>query len=115
MNKRKPFERPIDRVLLTHKAVEGYQPLAKPYEVRDILPGLRLQVWPSGAKTWVWRYRFNGKPKKMTMPGRFPALGVSAAREAAIAAATKHGKGIDPSAEKIALRQCDPNATVEAA
>ena len=29
--------------------------------------GLYLVIQPAGAKSWAWRYRFNGKAKKLTI------------------------------------------------
>lgn len=55
--------------VLTAKSVEG----AKPYpnvrrEIADgALPGFYLVVQPSGSKSWALRYRFQGKPRKLTV------------------------------------------------
>lgn len=37
-------------------------------EVTDaVVPGLRLVIQPSGHKSWAFRYRFGGKPAKLTL------------------------------------------------
>jgi hypothetical protein len=42
------------------------------YEIKDTMrPGLRLAVQPSGAKSFVFRYTFGGKPRKITF-GSYP-------------------------------------------
>lgn len=86
---------------LTTKAVEAFKPNAsKRLEIADpALPGLYLVVQPSGAKSWALRYRFGGKPKKLTL-GRWPLMGVADARAAASDAVEEVECGRDPSAAK---------------
>jgi integrase len=85
----------------TTKAVEALK--ADPQRRQEIpdpaLSGLYLVIQPSGAKSWALRYRYAGKPKKLTL-GRWPIMGVADARAAASEAteAVEHGK--DPSAAK---------------
>jgi integrase len=53
---------------LTIKAVEGIAGGASRREIADgALPGFYLVVQPSGAKSWALRYRFEGKPAKLTI------------------------------------------------
>ena len=49
---------------LTIKEIEYAKPMAKKYKMADG-GGLCLLVAPSGAKLWVWRYRFDGAEKDM--------------------------------------------------
>ena len=72
---------------LTQRAVEKAKPdRAKRREMPDGgLPGFYLVVQPSGAKSWAVRYRFAGRPKKLTL-GAYPLLSLANAREAARAA-----------------------------
>jgi hypothetical protein len=86
---------------LTTKAVEAVKPdPAKRREIPDpSLAGLYLVVQPSGAKSWALRYRWAGKPKKLTL-GRWPIMGVAAARAAATEAIEAVGHGNDPGATK---------------
>lgn len=86
---------------LTTKAVESAKPdPARRLEIPDpALSGLYLVVQPSGAKSWALRYRFAGKPKKLTL-GRWPILGVAAARAAASEAIEEVEHGNDPGAAK---------------
>lgn len=96
---------------LTSKAIEAARPRASRYEVPDVrVAGLFLVVQPSGAKSWAWRYRFNRKPKKLTIgphlteriEERTPLLGeahtLAEARVAAEEAANLVHQGIDPAA-----------------
>jgi integrase len=53
---------------LTSYSVEHAKPGAARREIRDAnCRGLYLVVQPAGAKSWAFRYRFNGKPKKLTI------------------------------------------------
>lgn len=65
--------------------------------------GLYLQVSPSGAKTWIFRYRFAGKRPEMGL-GPVHTVGLAEAREAAQAARKALLDGIDPLAARRAAR-----------
>ena len=53
---------------LTVAAVRNAKPDGKRIEIPDGKSrGLFLIVQPSGAKSWALRYRFNGKPRKLTI------------------------------------------------
>lgn len=90
---------------LTTKAVDAAKPdMDKRREVADAaLPGLYLVIQPSGAKSWALRYRFGGKPVKLTL-GRWPVMGLADARAAASEALDKIDHGKNPSAEKKATK-----------
>jgi integrase len=96
---------------LTPLAVEKAKPGATRREIPDgKLRGLYLviQAAPSGRKSWAVRYRFHGKPRKLTLIG-FPSLPV--ARELARDALDKLAKGVDPAAEKqVAKRRAELNS-----
>lgn len=74
---------------LTDAAVERYRrPLKGRTEVSDTEPGLFLWITPNGTKSWVVIYRLPATDGKRTerckkTVGRFPAMGVAAARDAA--------------------------------
>lgn len=86
---------------LTVKAVEAMKAdPAKRQEVPDpALSGLYLVIQPSGAKSWALRYRYGGKPKKLTL-GKWPVMGVADARAAASEAINVVEHGTDPGAAK---------------
>ncbi|WP_111734660.1 tyrosine-type recombinase/integrase [Roseovarius amoyensis] len=85
---------------LTTKAVEALKPDSSRREIPDpALSGLYLVVQPSGAKSWALRYRYAGKPKKLTL-GKWPIMGVAAARAAASEAIEAVEHGNDPGAAK---------------
>lgn len=86
---------------MTTKAVEAAKPdPTKRLEIPDpALSGLYLVVQPGGAKGWALRYRYAGKPRKLTL-GRWPIMGVADARAAASEAIEAVEHGDDPGAAK---------------
>ena len=86
---------------LTVKAVEAMKAdPAKRQEVPDpALSGLYLVIQPSGAKSCALRYRYGGKPKKLTL-GKWPVMGVADARAAASDAIDAVEHGTDPGVAK---------------
>ncbi|WP_162801137.1 tyrosine-type recombinase/integrase [Azospirillum brasilense] len=95
----------MPKVKLTTKAVEAAKPLSpgQRLELFDTaLPGFGLRVGDTN-KTWFVFYRLVGKQKRFTL-GHFPALSLSAAREAAGKALEKVEHGEDPAAEKEAAK-----------
>jgi integrase len=62
--------------------------------------GLYCIVHSSGKKSFALRYRFNGRPRKLTFDGSFPALPLVKARASADAALSKLGDGVDPALDQ---------------
>lgn len=85
----------------TTKTIEATKP--DPDKRRELpdsaLTGLYLVVQTSGAKSWALRYRYAGKPKKLTL-GKWPIMGLADARAAASDAIEAVENGTDPSATK---------------
>lgn len=96
---------------LTVKAVDAAKPdPAKRREIPDAaLSGLYLVVQPSGVKSWALRYRFGGKPAKLTL-GRWPVMGLADARAAGAAALQQLERGQNPSAAKKASKAAQAEA-----
>lgn len=56
------------RVTLSDHLALAAKPADKEYQIHDrLLAGLMLRVQPSGAKSWVFRRRVNGRPKRITL------------------------------------------------
>lgn len=91
--------------VLTARSVEAMKPdPTRRLEIPDAaFPGLYLVVQPSGARSWAYRYRAAGKPRKLTI-GRFPAFSLAQAREKAGEAAQAVEMGADPGAAKAAAK-----------
>jgi integrase len=67
--------------MLTAEAVRKLKPASERQEIAD-RGGLYLIVQPSGVKSWAFRGRVNGRPKKITL-GTFPEVDLTAARDLA--------------------------------
>jgi integrase len=90
---------------LTVKALENLKPGPARREVPDgHTRGLFYILQPSGAASWALRYRFVGKPKKLTL-GPYPAIDLPAARRLASEAVQAVARGEDPALAKQAARQ----------
>jgi integrase len=87
---------------LTAQSIERTKPdPAKRREIPDgLLVGLYFVIQPSGARSWAVRYRYGGKPRKLTLGG-YPALELGKARERARQALEAVAAGRDPGTEKI--------------
>lgn len=92
--------------VLTQLGVENQKPDPnKRIEVPDgALPGFYLLVQPSGRKSWAVRYRFDGKPKKLTI-GPYPLFDLGKARELARATLRVASEGRDPAEGKIPVKK----------
>jgi integrase len=86
---------------LTDLAVKAIKPKARYFEVADGTSGLRLAVFPSGAKSWIARYRRpdSGKTAKLTI-GKCPAMSLSTARIRVAEASAAVAVGTDPGESK---------------
>lgn len=85
---------------LTSRFLETVKSTASRQEIPDAgLVGLYLIVQPSGVKSWAVRYRYNRKPRKLTI-GTYPRLSLKQAREEAASALRAVDEGHDPAQEK---------------
>ena len=57
--------------------------------------GMYLQVSPAGSKRWFLKYRVGGKEKQLAL-GSYPAVSLTAARKASVAAKLQKAEGYDP-------------------
>ncbi|MCF7520457.1 integrase arm-type DNA-binding domain-containing protein [Neisseria sp. ZJ106] len=83
---------------LNDRQIKNAKPADKPYKLADG-GGLYLAVTPSGGKLWRLKYRINGKEKLLSI-GKYPAVSLVEAREAADNARKSIAAGIDPAAAK---------------
>ena len=79
---------------LTARKVET----AKPGKYGDG-DGLQLVVSPSGAKKWVLRFLWQGRPREMGL-GSYPEVGLAEARERALKGRRLARSGVDPIAAR---------------
>lgn len=83
---------------LTFTAIEALKPAEKPYAKTDG-GGLIIQVQPTGAKWWRFRYRYNNKAKMLSF-GTYPDVSLADARAKRDAAKKLLANSIDPSEAK---------------
>ncbi|KPN72401.1 integrase arm-type DNA-binding domain-containing protein [Neisseria sp. 83E34] len=88
---------------LNDRQIKNAKPAAKPYKLADG-KGMFLQVTPAGGKLWRLKYRIDGKEKLLSI-GKYPAVSLSEAREAAENARRLIAIGQDPSAVKQQAKQ----------
>lgn len=96
---------------LSDAKLRNLKPKDRPYEVADGgRPGLKVEVQPSGAKIWRYRYMLNGRREKLTIG----QMGLAAARQRYDEARALVAAGTSPAIEKQRekARNADKEATV---
>ena len=87
---------------LTDATIRAAKPREKPARLFDE-KGLYLEVSPAGGKWWRFKYRFDGKEKRLSM-GVYPDVSLKGARERRDEARRLLADGVDPSEHRKALR-----------
>lgn len=90
-------------MLTDAKIKAAINPAIKPYKMYD-RDGLYILINPTGAKWWRFKYRINGKEKKLSL-GVYPTVTLAMARVARDAARQQVASGIDPSQERQEEKQ----------
>lgn len=85
---------------LTDRQIKSLKPCERPYKAYDG-KGLYLNVLPSGVRSWYYRYKTDGREKKISL-GHYPAVTLADARERAAEMRGRVRTGIDPSTERRA-------------
>ena len=83
---------------LNDRQIRNAKPADKPYKLTDG-SGLYLTITPAGGKLWRLDYAIDGKRKTLSI-GKYPAVSLLEARQAAEQARADLAKGIDPAAVK---------------
>jgi len=88
---------------LTVKALDALKPKARAYRMQDE-KNLYIQVKPTGAKSWMFRYtKPDGKRSWMGL-GPYPAIGAAEARQRAASHRSSVAKDMDPIKDKQAVK-----------
>lgn len=83
---------------LTHVEIKNLKPKAKSYKKYDGA-GLYTEALPSGKKFWRFRYRFDGKDKRLSF-GEYGVITLKEARDKQLEARKLLADGIDPSEKR---------------
>jgi len=83
---------------LTVDKIQGFVPAEKAYMKADG-NGLFLQVTPAGGRLWRYKFTFNGKSQVLAL-GKYPDVGLNAARKLRKQAEAKVLDGINPALER---------------
>jgi len=83
---------------LTDAEVRALTTLKRSYRKWDSR-GLYVEVRPTGSKLWHYKYRINGKEKRLAL-GSYPKVKLAQARSMRDAARLQLDQGIDPSLER---------------
>lgn len=83
---------------LTVLAARKAEPREKPYKLAAG-GGLYLEVIPTGAKYWRWKYRYGSKEKRIAL-GVFPEISLARAGELRDEARAQLRNGVDPAAQR---------------
>jgi integrase len=89
----------------TDKSVAALASKAARYEVWED-HGFGIRVSPSGTKTWVWVYHFDGRPRRMTF-GTYPPMGLADAHLRLAEARKSLQQGTDPGAHVVEARKAE--------
>ncbi|MEJ1962261.1 MAG: integrase arm-type DNA-binding domain-containing protein [Gammaproteobacteria bacterium] len=87
---------------LSRTQIENAKPREKPLKLFDGR-GLYLEIAPSGARWWRYKYRIANKEKRISL-GVYPDVGLKDARERLDAARKLVAAGIDPSEQRKAQK-----------
>ncbi len=85
-----------ERARLSDALALAARPREREYAVHDAaLPGFMLRVQPNGARSWVFRFRRDGKPRRVTL-GKPETVKAGDARAAALAFLAREKGGGSP-------------------
>lgn len=99
---------------LTDRTIKALKPKAERYEKWDEgRAGFGVRVSPAGRKSFIYMYRFDGKPRRMTI-GTYPATSLATARTKHAQAQEALEKGIDPGAVHVEKRRAERQAEMVA-
>lgn len=100
----------------TSAYIAALQPNTSICDISDpAVPGLVLRVAISGSKAWLFRFKWDGTPTRITL-GKFPSVGLAEARQLAMKNREWLDKGIDPrrAVDRLGKRNSDDRTATPA-
>ena len=96
---------------ITQAQIVNAKPREKPYRLFDGR-GLYVEISPSGGRWWRFKYRINGKEKRLSL-GVYPDVSLKAARDRLNDVRRQLAAGSDPAEERkgSAATSTDPLAS----
>ena len=94
---------------LTDARIRSLKAKSERYEVWDTEPGFGLRVAPTGRKSFVFLYRFDGRPRRYTL-GVYPRMSLAEAREHLAKSRRLLEADCDPGAAKVSARAAHRDA-----
>ena len=89
----------------TNRSLQALKPQAGRYtEWKDSGEGFGIRVTPKGRKSFIYMFRFDGRPRMMTL-GTYPKVSLADANEKHAKARKQLEKGIDPGEVQVEANQ----------
>lgn len=79
----------------TDAQIKGLEPELKRYEKYIVSGGLGIRVTPAGVKTWIYRYKIDGKTEKLTI-GHYPTMSLATANIRFLELSNQRREGLNP-------------------
>jgi integrase len=98
---------------LTDAQLRAWVKAGKPIPGKSDGDGLTFTLSKAGTAVWVFRYRYGGRSRELTLPGRYPETSLMVARKLARKARAEVDLGIDVAAARQEAR-VDAKNTVQA-
>src|SRR5436305_13028944 len=95
---------------LTDRSIEALRSKTVRYEVwDDARKGFGVRVTPRGAKSFVWVYHYDGRPRRLTF-GTYPRLSLADVGVKLADAQKLLKMGLDPGSQAVAEREAERHA-----
>ncbi len=94
----------------TDSSIRSIKPKEQRFEIWETNgKGFGLRIAPTGKKSWIFLYRFNGRPRRMTL-GEYPKISLAEAHTAHAKAREILLKGSDPGEKKLEKKKAHQSA-----
>jgi hypothetical protein len=84
--------------------IRALKPKEARYEKSIVKGGLRIRVTPNNVKTWIYRYKIDGKTEKLTI-GHYPNMSLHDANVRFLELSNQRREGDNPKSNGTTLRR----------